>query len=87
MRKIIRLSEKELMTAMHNSVERVLKEHHLDTEREIRFALREIYQMGKNLSSVGMRLEGTKYHTLYKTMADAMIELNSQLIKHIRGEK
>ena len=87
MRKIVRLTEQEFKRIMHNSVQRALQEHYIDMDREIRLAQKELYQMGQNLSSVGMRLEGTKYHALYKRMADAMIELNQQLIKHIRGEK
>ena len=87
MKRLVRLTEEDLMKVMHNSVQRALQEHYIDIDREIRLAQKELYQMGQNLSSVGMRLEGTKYYALYKKMADAMIELNSQLIKHIRGEK
>jgi hypothetical protein len=87
MKRLVRLTEEDLMKVMHNSVQRALQEHYIDIDREIRLAQKELYQMGQNLSSVGMRLEGTKYHALYKRMADAMIELNQQLIKHIRGEK
>lgn len=86
-RVVVRLTESELKELMHNSVQRALVEHGIDMERELRFAQKELYQMGQNLSSIGMRLDGTKFHSQYRKMADAMIELNNQLIKYIRGEK
>ena len=86
MRKIVRLTEEELKGMLHKSVRRALQEHYIDMDREIRLAQKELYQMGNNLSSIGMRLEHTKYHGLYRKMADAMIELNKALIKHIKGE-
>ena len=87
MKKIVRLSEGELKQILHNSVARALQEQKFDNDREIRIAQKELYQMGKNLSSIGLRLEGTKYYNLYRKMADSMIELNNILIKHIRDEK
>jgi hypothetical protein len=86
MKKIVRLSEGELKQILHNSVARALQEQKFDNDREIRIAQKELYQMGKNLSSIGLRLEGTKYYNLYRKMADSMIELNNLLIKEIRKE-
>lgn len=83
----IRLTESELKEMLHNSVARALMEHKFDTDRDIRLAQKELYQMGKNLSSIGLRLDGTRFYAQYRKMADAMSELNNQLIKHIRGEK
>ena len=87
MRKIVRLTEDELKRIMHKSVARALQEQKYDNDREIRIAQKELYQMGKNLSSIGLRLDGTRFYAQYRKMADAMSELNNQLIKHIRGEK
>lgn len=71
---------------LHNSVARALQEHKFDQDREIRIAQKELYQMGKNLGSVGFRLDGTKFYALYRNMADLMIQLNDALIKEIRKE-
>lgn len=92
MKKIVRLTESELKGILHNSLVRALEtkavvNEHIDKEREIRLAQKELYNMGKNLSSVGLRLDGTRFYSLYKQMADAMLELNNALIKHIRKEK
>ena len=86
MRKIVRITEDELKRIMHKSVVRAMQEQKYDNDREIRIAQKELYQMGKNLSSIGLRLEGTKYYNLYRKMADSMIELNNLLIKEIRKE-
>ena len=85
MKKVVTLTEEDLMKVMHNSVQRALQEHYIDIDREIRLAQKELYQMGKNLSNIGMRLDGTQFYSLYRKMADAMIKLNNQLIKHIKG--
>ena len=87
MKKIVRLSESVFKKVMHESVRRTLQEHGIGMDREIRLAQKELYQMGKNLSSIGLRLDGTQYYSLYRKMADAMIELNNMLVKHIRDEK
>ena len=87
MKKVVRLTETELKGMLHESVRRALVEHKIDMDREIRLAQKELYRMGQNLSSIGLRLDGTRYYSLYRKMADAMSELNNQLIKYIRGEK
>lgn len=87
MKRVVRLTESELKELMHRSVQRALQEHNVDINREIKLAQKELYQMGKNLSSIGLRLDGTQFYSQYRKMADAMTELNNQLIKHIRGEK
>lgn len=86
MKKVVRLTESELKEMLHHSVARALQEHKIDMDREIKLAQKELYQMGKNLSSIGLRLDGTRYYSLYRKMADAMCELNNQLIRHIRKE-
>ena len=86
MKKIVRLTESELKGIMRKSVVRSLQQMNesINNDREIKLAQKELYQMGKNLSSIGLRLDGTRYYSLYKKMADAMIELNDALIKEIR---
>ena len=91
MKKTVRLTESELKGILHNSVVRALQERALvneaiDSISEIKHAQKELFHMGKNLSSIGLRLEGTKYYNLYRKMADSMIELNNLLIKEIRKE-
>ena len=91
MKKIVRLTESEFKRVMHNSVVRALQQRtivneSIDIDREIKLAQKELYQIGKNLSSIGLRLDGTRYYSLYKKMADAMKELNNELIKEIRKE-
>ena len=88
MKKIVRLTESELKGIMRKSVVRSLQQmNEINNDREIKLAQKELYQMGKNLSSIGLRLDGTKFYSLYRKMADAMIELNDALIKQIRKEK
>lgn len=87
MKKVVRLTEEELKEIMHNSVQRALQEHNIDINREIRIAQKELYRIGQSLSSIGMRLDGTKYYGLYRNMSDAMIALNDALIQEIRKER
>ena len=89
MKKIVRLTESELKGIMRKSVVAAVKDkvsidEAIDSSHEIKLAQKELYQMGRNLSSIGMRLEGSRYYGLYKKMADAMTELNNALIKEIR---
>jgi len=89
MKKIVKLTESELKGIMRKSVARSLQQMNesINNDREIKLAQKELYQMGKNLSSIGLRLDGTKFYSLYRKMADAMIELSDALIKQIRKEK
>ncbi len=86
MKKIVRLTESELKEMLHHSVARALQEHKFDQDREIKLAQKELYQMGKTLSSIGFLLDGTKFYALYRNMADLMIQLNDALIKEIRKD-
>ena len=83
MKRVIRLTESELNDIVERSAKRLVKEHNYD--REIQLAQKELYNMGKNLSSIGMRLESTAFHNQYRKMADAMVQLNNDLIKHLKG--
>ena len=87
MKKVIRLTEEELQKLVNKSIRHALKGHGIDVDREIKLAQNELFHMGKNLGTIGLRLDGTQFYSLYRKMADAMIELNNQLIKHIKGEK
>jgi len=92
MKKVVRLTEQELKRIMHESVKKALQNkaiinEHMASEREIRMAQKELYQMSSNLSSIGLRLNGSIYQRLYEQMKNSIVALNDALIKHIRGEK
>lgn len=80
-KKLVRLTESELHGIIHKTAERILREGN-----EIRLAQKELYHMGSNISSICMRLEGTKYEDLAQRMKEIAISLNNALIKDIRGE-
>lgn len=46
MTKILRLTEQELKNIVNNSAKRLVQEH-IDMGKEIRFAQKEVYAMGK----------------------------------------
>ena len=54
------------------------------TQQEIKFAQKEVFRAGNILSSVGLRVNGSKYYNIYKKMYDALNELNHMLIKDLR---
>ena len=81
----MRMTESDLLGIVNESAKRIVKEH-INTENEIRLAHKELQQMGKHLSSIGLRLEGTKFKKLYLDMRNSMVALNKALIKEIRGE-
>ncbi len=85
MNKIIRLTEDELKGLVERSAKRIMREN--TNSQQIKFAQKELYSMGKNLSSIGLRLDGTRFYGLYTQMKDAMIKLNDELIKELRREK
>ena len=92
MKKVVRLTEQELKRIMHESVKKALQNkaiinEHMASEREIRLAQKELYQMSSNLSSIGLRLNGSIYQGFYEQMKNSIVALNDALIKHIRGEK
>ena len=86
MKKVIRLTESELNDIVERSAKRLVKEH-IDMDREIQLAYKEVQQMGKHLSSLGLRLNGTNYEPLYQRLKDALIKLNNELIKELRQNK
>ena len=71
---------------VEDSVKTIVNET-IDMDREIRLAYTELQQMGKHISSLGLRLEDTKYRLLFLDLKDDMIALNNALIKAIKGEK
>ena len=84
--KTIRLTEKELVSIVENTTDRILRESR--DENEIKLAQKELCKMGGNLSSIGMRLEGTPFYKQYLRMKDDIISLNNALIDYIkRGKK
>lgn len=86
MRQLIRLTESDLKGIVNKSVERALNET-IDRKRDIQLAQKELFSMGKNLSSIGLRLQGTEYEPLYERMKDAIVRLNDTLIKDIRANQ
>ena len=85
MKRIIRITESELNDIVEKSARRLVNEQNFD--REIQLAYKEVQQMGKHLSSLGLRLNGTNYESLYQRLKDALIGLNNELIKQIRQNK
>ena len=80
-KKLVRLTESELHGIIHKTAERILREGN-----EIRLAQKELYHMSSNMSSVCLRLQGTRYEPLADKMRAVVIELNDKLVKDIRGE-
>lgn len=85
MKRIIRITESELNDIVEKSARRLVNEQNFD--REIQLAYKEVQQMGKHLSSLGLRLNGTDYEPLYQRLKDALIGLNNALIKQLRQNK
>ena len=85
MKRIIRITESELNDIVEKSARRLVKEHNYDSE--IQLAYKDVQQMGKHLSSLGLRLNGTNYESLYQRLKNALIGLNNELIKQLRQNK
>ena len=85
MKKVIRMTEEELQSLVNRSSKRILSEH-INRDNEVKLAYKELQQMGKHLSSIGLRLDGTEYQPLYQRMRDAIVELNNALIKQLRAK-
>ncbi len=83
-KKITRLTLNDLSRLVENTAKRVMKES-IDQSREIQLAYKEIQQMGKHLSSLGLRLDGTPYYQQYQKMKDEVVKLNNALIAHMKG--
>ena len=73
----------DIQRMVEDSVKTIVNET-IDMDREIRLAYTELQQMGKHLSSLGLRLEDTKYRLLFLDLKDDMIALNNALIKAIK---
>lgn len=85
MKKIMRMTESDLLGIVNESAKRIVKEH-INTEKEIRLAYKELQQMGKHLSSLGLRLEDTRFRLLFQDVKDSITALNNAIIKHMRGQ-
>ena len=83
-KKITRLTMNDLSRLVENTAKRVMKES-INQDREIQLAYKEIQQMGKHLSSIGLRLDGTPYYQQYQRMKDEVVKLNNALITHLKG--
>jgi cell fate (sporulation/competence/biofilm development) regulator YlbF (YheA/YmcA/DUF963 family) len=74
----------DLSRLVETTAKRVMKES-INQDREIQLAYKEIQQMGKHLSSLGLRLDGTPYYQQYQRMKDEVVKLNNALITHLKG--
>ena len=83
MKRIVRLTESELQGLVDRSAKRIINEQ-MRSNSEYQLAYKEVQQMGKQLSSIGLRLNGTEFEPLYQRMRDAVVGLNNALIKHLR---
>jgi len=79
-KKLVRLTESELGNIITRATHRILSEN-----REIKLAQKELHSMGSAMSSVCLRLQGTRYEPLCDKMRSVVIELNDKLVKDIRG--
>ena len=82
--KITRLTMNDLSRLVETTAKRVMKES-INQDREIQLAYKEIQQMGKHLSSIGLRLDGTPYYQQFQRMKDEVVKLNNALIAHLKG--
>ena len=82
--KITRLTMNDLSRLVETTAKRVMNES-INQDREIQLAYKEIQQMGKHLSSIGLRLDGTPYYQQYQRMKDEVVKLNNALIAHLKG--
>ena len=84
--KITQLTLNDLSRIVETTAKRVVNES-VDQRREIQFAYKEIQQMEKHLSSIGLRLDGTPYYMQYQRMKDEVVKLNNALIAYMKGGK
>ena len=77
------MTESEFQGLVNRSAQRIINEQ-VNLNREIQLAYKEVQQMGKHLSSLGLRLDGTEYEPLYRQVKDALVGLNNALIKQLR---
>lgn len=59
----------------------------IDYEQEIKWAQKELMKAASIMGSARMRLEGTKFDSMACRCYDDMENLNTMLVKHIRGNK
>ena len=79
--KIIRLTESDLQNLVGRTTRRIIKEGN-----DVKLAQEELHKMGSSMSSIGLRLQGTKYEPLYQKMKSAIVELYNALIADLRKE-
>lgn len=84
MKRITRLTEDDLMKVVEDTITNVLSES-INSDREIQLAQRELYKISSNLSSIGLRPEGTPFQEQYKRIFQDIVKLNKALINHIKG--
>ena len=80
MKKLVRLTESELEGIVSKSVARIFNDS-IEKAKEVELAQSELFSMGKGLSSIGFRLQGTPYEALYDRIREAFVRLNDALLK------
>ena len=84
--KIRRLTLNDFSRIVETTAKRVVNEF-VDQRKEIQLAYKDVQQMGKHLSSIGLRLDGTPYYMQYQRMKDEVVKLNNALIAYMKGGK
>ena len=84
--KIRRLTLNDFSRIVETTAKRVVNEF-VDQRKEIQLAYKDVQQMGKHLSSIGLRLDGTPYYIQYQRMKDEVVKLNNALIDYMKGGK
>ncbi len=82
-RKVIRLTEEDFEKLLSGTVNRIVNESRMDNQ--LRIAQKELYSASKNLGSVGMRLEGTRFQEQFMRAWNEVKKLNELLIGEIRN--
>ena len=81
-----RIGQGNIERMVENTVNRIINES-VDQRKEIQLAYKDVQQMGRHLSSIGLRLDDTRYSKLYNNVRDALMALNNALIKELEGGK
>lgn len=81
-----RIQQGDIERMVENTVNRIINES-IDHRKEIQLAYKDVQQMGRHLSSIGLRLDDTRYNKLYNNVRDALMALNNALIKELEGGK
>lgn len=82
--RIIRLTEEDFNRVLKESVDRIIDE---SISPDIEKAQRQLHSVGNTLSSLGLLLEDTKFHALFRRLWADVERLNNALNQEIRKNK